>query len=205
MTGVKTFHRQFVALGHVGHHWQYLYSRRARWHGVSTKQIVFSQMFTVVASGTAGFMLDFSKENLTVLVGVLVMLPGIIDLAATITGSMCAKIHHHLDKKGVQQWVVVTNAVLFALLLGVLAGLIVGVVGGGIAAFIFGADFFKMILLTLLSMFLIGLVCYPFMAGFTLLVRRLGLNPDNIAGPVESSVVDIVAILIVAIVAAILS
>lgn len=189
------------ALHAHGLHWQFLYHRRAGWHGVSTRQIIASQVFTVFASVLAGLLLDITKENLVILVGTLIMLPGIIDLAATLTGVMCAKIHHQIDETDVPPWLVTVHAITFAILMSVLAGLIVGVVGGAIGAIFFAADFGKLIALTLLSMFFIGSICFPLMALFTLLVRRLGLNPDNISGPVESSVVDVVAILVVAIIA----
>ncbi|MGH7196425.1 MAG: SLC41A family transporter [Candidatus Saccharimonadales bacterium] len=179
-------------------HWHYLYRRHARWHGVSNKQIIISQIFTVVASVAAGLLLDITKEGLAVLVGGLLLLPGIIDLAASLTGAMSAKIHHRLDTTDVPAWLVVVNAVLFAMFVGILAGAMVGVAGGVIGVLFFGAAFSKMVLLAVVSMGIIGFISYPLMALFVLLLRRLGINPDNVAGPVENSVVDMVAIVVVA-------
>lgn len=185
----------------LNRHWRYLYHRRRRWHGVSTAQIVASQMFTVIASVAAGLLLDFNKETIAFLVGALLMMPGIIDLAASLTGVMCAKINHQIDTLNQSTWRVTLRAVGFALFVGATAGLIVGFVGGLLAMWLFGASLIKMVLLAVISMSIIGGISYPMMALFTLLVRRLNMNPDNISGPVESSVVDIIAILVIAIVA----
>ena len=184
-----------------GGYWQFLYRRRRQWHGVSTGQIVASQVFTVVASVAAGFLLDISKETLVYLAGTLLMLPGIIDLAASLTGAMCAKINHQIDATRAPVWVVVTQAVVFALFVGVVAGLLVGIVGGLLAMWLFGASMLKMIGLSVIAMALTGVLVYPLMGLLVVLIRRLNMNPDNIAGPVESSVVDIVAVLVVAMVA----
>lgn len=193
--------QQLGTLYQQGRHWRYLYSRRRRWHGVSTKQIIASQVFTVVASVIAGLILDVNKETIAYLVGALLMLPGIIDLAASLTGAMCAKINHQIDSTPVSPWIIVLHSVIFAMMVSLLAGVLVGGVGGLLAAWLFGASIVKMVLLTVVSMFIIGIICYPLMAMFTVLVRRLNMNPDNIAGPVESSVVDIVAIIVIALVA----
>lgn len=185
----------------LNRHWRYLYHRRRRWHGVSTTQIVVSQMFTVVASVAAGLLLDLSKETLAFLVGTLLMMPGIIDLAATLTGVMCTKINHQADTLNQPTWLVALRAVGFATFVGAAAGLLVGLAGGFLAMWLFDASLIKMVLLSVISMSIIGGICYPLMALFTLLVRKLNMNPDNISGPVESSVVDIVAILVIAVVA----
>lgn len=185
----------------LNRHWRYVYQRRRRWHGVSTGQIVASQIFTVVASVAAGLLLDLNKESIAFLVGALLMMPGIIDLAATLTGVMCTKINHQADTLNQPTWRVTVRAMGFAMFVGATAGFLVGLVGGALAMWLFDASFIKMVLLSVISMGIIGAICYPLMALFTLLIRRLNMNPDNISGPVESSVVDIVAILVIAVVA----
>lgn len=182
-------------------HWHYLYNRRLRWHGVSTKQIIASQLFTVIASVIAGVLFDMQKETVTLLAGALLMLPGIIDLAATLTGVLCAKINHQVDATKASTWFVVSHSVVYAFVVGLLSGVIVGVVGGLIGQWLFDASFEKMIALAAISMLLICIVCFPVMIVFTLLVRKLNMNPDNLSGPVESSVVDMVAIVVIASVA----
>ncbi len=192
---------QLHAVSRHNHHWHYVYKRRLRWHGVSTKQIIASQLFTVVASVYAGLLFDIQKESIVLLVGALMLLPGIIDLSATLTGVMCAKINHQIDAVKASTWFVISHAMVYAMIVGLCGGLLVGVVGGALGMWLFGASFEKMVLLSITSLLIIGLICYPVMALFTLLVRKLNMNPDNISGPVESSVVDIVAIIVIAFVA----
>lgn len=182
-------------------HWQYLYRRRLRWHGVSTKQIIASQLFTVAASVMAGLIFDMQKESLVLLAGALLLLPGIIDLAATLTGVLCAKINHQIDATSASTWFVISHAMMYALIVGLCSGVIVGAVGGLLGVFLFEASFVTLVELAVISMLLICSICYPVMALFTLVIRKLNMNPDNVSGPVESSVVDMVAIVVIALVA----
>lgn len=141
---------------------------------------------------------DIQKETLALLAGALLLLPGIIDLAATLTGVLCAKINHQIDATKTSTWFIVSHSLIYALVVGLLSGLIVGAVGGLVGHLLFDASFEKMVILAVVSMLFICVVCFPIMIIFTLLVRKLNMNPDNVSGPVESSIVDIVAILVIA-------
>lgn len=182
-------------------HWHYVYkNRRARkiTDNVSTWQIIAGQVFTVVASVFAGLILDIQKEHIGVLVGAFVLMPGIVDLSASLTGAMAAKINHHLDETPAHPISVVIHDVGFSLFVGAFAGLIVGLFGGVLAKLFFDGDIIKLSLLGVLSLSTVSLAGDPFIAGLTLVFKKLGMNPDDIVGPIQSSLIDMLAVIVIA-------
>lgn len=182
-------------------HWHYVYRhRRARRlvDDVNTWQIIAGQVFTVIASVFAGFILDFQKADIGLVIGAFVLLPGIVDLSASLTGAMAAKINHQIDVTPAHPAIVASHAVGFSLLIGLFAGTIVGLFGGIISSLLFDGDIWQLTMLGLFSMMTISLLGDPVIATLTVVVKKLGMNPDNIVGPIQSSMIDMLAIIVVA-------
>lgn len=178
------------------HHWHYIYRRRREVRGFSSGEIVIGQITAMSGSLLAGYLLELNKHTIALFAGAFLLLPGIIDLAASITGAMCAKINHRLemDKRTFR---VVEHSMLFALLLSITSGAVVGVVGGSIGQLFFDGNFLDIFLLALATLVTVGLIVYPIMAILTLLIRRTGADPDNIIGPLETGVTDALTVLVV--------
>jgi cation transporter-like permease len=182
-------------------HWHYVYRRRRARRltdDVNTWQIIAGQVFTVIASVFAGFILDFQKEDIGLVIGAFVLLPGIVDLSASLTGAMAAKINHQIDETPAHPAIVATHAVGFSLLIGLFAGTIVGLFGGVVSALLFDGDIWQLTMLGLLSMLTISAVGDPTIAVLTVLTKKIGMNPDNIVGPIQSSMIDMLAIVVIA-------
>lgn len=200
MTGPITKHIQDIRHGdRIHHHWHYVYKRHGKKVGnISSKQIMVGQIIALSGSLVAGFLLELNKEHIAVFAGALLLLPGIIDLSASITGAMCAKINHRLDSES-RVSKVVLSSVGFSFLLSVFSGAIVGVTGGLIGELFFGSTFWKILVLCVVAMVTVGLLVYPLMAGVTVLVKKMGFDPDNIVGPVETGISDALMVLVVSI------
>ena len=189
-------------------HWHFVYRRRrARLitDDVSTWQIIAGQVFTVVASVFAGLILDFQKENIGLLIGAFVVMPGIVDLSASLTGAMSAKINHHIDKTPAHPISIAIHDVGFAVFVGAFAGLIVGLFGGLLSEVFFEGDIWKLTVLGVSSMTTISVIGNPFIAVLTLIFKKANVNPDNIVGPIQSSLIDMLAVIVIATYARILS
>lgn len=180
---------------HHHHHWHYIYHRRKR-RAISAKQIAIGQIIALSGSLVAGLLLELNKHSLGMFVGAFLLLPGVIDLSASITGAMCAKINHRIAL-GQKISQVVTSSVAFALMMSVTAGLVVGIFGGVIGQVFFGANFGQLIALVAATMVGVGLVAYPSMALLTVAIRKAGADPDNIIGPVETGFTDMLTVLTV--------
>ena len=70
------------------------------------------------------------------------------------------------------------------------AGLIVGLTGGLIGELFFDSTFWKILVLCQSAMLFVGMVAYPIMGTATVLIKKSGLDPDNIIGPVETGFTD---------------
>lgn len=195
VTDVKVLNKQ------PHRHWHYVYRhRRARrlTDDVSTWQIVAGQVFTVIASLFAGYILDIQKETIGFIVGAFVLMPGIVDLSASLTGAMAAKINHQIDETPAHPLTVAVHAVVFSLFIGVFAGTIVGGFGAILGYIFFDADIWRLMALGIFSMATISVLTDPFIALLTVIFKQCKINPDNIVGPIQSSLVDMVAIMVIA-------
>jgi cation transporter-like permease len=177
-------------------HWHYVYKRRTQ-KPISWKEIALGQIIALSGSLVAGLLLDINKHTLSLFAGAFLLLPGVIDLAASITGAMCAKINHRLETSD-QTWRIVRGSVAFALLLSLMSGLVVGVSGGIIGTFFFDASFWQICGLCVATMVAVGLVTYPIMSTLTVVIRRTGVDPDNVIGPVETGFTDMLTVTMVA-------
>jgi cation transporter-like permease len=176
-------------------HWHYIYKRRS-YQPISWREIALGQIIALSGSLIAGLLLELNKHTLSLFVGAFLLLPGVIDLAASITGAMCAKINHRLETSN-ETLRIVEGSVLFALMLSVTAGLVVGITGGLIGELFFASSFWKICLLGVTTMIGVGVITYPLMSLLTLFIRRLNVDPDNIIGPVETGFTDMLTVIMV--------
>lgn len=179
-------------------HWHYLYERRkrrVRSMGISSKQMAWSQVFSLVGSIVAGVLLESNKEVLIALAGVFVILPGVFDLDGTLGAVLSAKINHRLEKLGESTVNVLVSSILFAWLIAVLAGLVVAGVGAGIAALFFSANFLNIFQVGFGAILLSAIIGFPIIGALSIFFIKRGMNPDDVVGPIESSIFDILTVI----------
>ncbi len=176
-------------------HWHHVYRRRRR-RALATnpKQIAIGQMVSLVGAVTAGYHLDNNKVALAMIVGTFVVLPGILDLNGSLGGALSAKINHRLEDPSAKTWRVVARSISFAFLIALLAGMVVGAAGGFIAKLFFDANWLTIFRLSLGAIMLGAVVGFPLIGILTLILRRAGINPDDVMGPIETSFFDFLAV-----------
>lgn len=180
---------------HQHRHWHHVYKkRRRRALGINSKQIAVGQMISLFGAVMAGFHLDNNKTALAAIVGAFVILPGILDLNGSLGGALSAKINHRLENLAANPWRILARSVAFSLLIAVLAGMVVGTIGAGLASTFFDADFTTIFKLSLGAILLGAAIGFPLVALFTVGLRTLGVNPDDVMGPIESSFFDFLAV-----------
>lgn len=179
-------------------HWHYIYSLRKKRSNSEPQQIIAGQIFTVIVSIGAGLALDNYKVPIAALAGALLVMPGIVDLSASIAGALGAKVNHRLEL-GQKTISVIINSLAFALFLVVTTGAIVGSFGALIGSIFFDVSWLNIVLLSVISTTVVGVVVFPIVALLVVFLRRMQLNPDNLVGPIQSSIVDVVAVLAIAV------
>lgn len=190
------------ALPHHTKHWHYLYKkRRRRALGINAKQMAWGQIFSVIGSVIAGLLLESNKVTLAALAGAFVILPGVFDLSGTMGAVLSAKINHRLEDPAAKQLRILISNVLLSLAVTLTAGLLLAAVGASLAIIFFEASFWQVFVLAEASIFLSTLVGFPLVGGLSVLFRRLNINPDDVVGPIESTIFDILTVLTLALVA----
>lgn len=179
-------------------HWHYIYKRRRRLNGVSTRQILVGQIIALMGSLTAGYLLELNKDTLLLFASSYLLLPGLIDLSASITGVVCAKINHRLEL-GEKTSTVLFGSDGFGLVSAVFSGLIVGVTGGILGEIFFETTFWQILLLTAFVMPIVSIIIFPVVNVLLLFLRKMGYNPDNIIGPIETGLTDALTVFVVTI------
>ncbi len=179
-----------------GRHWKHIYVRnRRRALGINSKQMAWSQVISLLGSVVAGVLLETNKETLALLVGAFVVLPGVFDLDGSIGAALSAKINHKLEKDGESSMSVLIKSTLSAMMIAALAGLIVAGVGAAIAVWLFGANFGQVFWLAENAILLSALIGFPLIGTLAVIFRHFKVNPDDVVGPIESSVFDILTII----------
>lgn len=184
-------------------HWHYLYERRRRRvHalGINAKQMAWSQVFSLVGSIIAGVLLESNKATLALLAGTFVVLPGVFDLDGSLGATLSAKINHRLENSGEKAMKAFIGSVAFAMLIAVLSGVIVAGVGAAVATIFFDAIFVKIFLVAFGAIVLSAAIGFPLIGGMSIFFRKRNMNPDDVVGPIESSVFDILTVVTIALV-----
>lgn len=179
---------------HHKQHWHYLFHRRRMGVGISAKQMATSQVFSLIGSIIAGVLLDINKETLVMIAGTFVILPGVFDLDGSIGAALSAKINHKLNETD-QARQVILSSIWFSLRLCVVAGVLVGLVGGLISEIFFDSEFWKIFVIGWGAIMLSGIIGFPLIAIMSYLFKRKNINPDDVVGPIESSVFDILTVI----------
>lgn len=172
---------------------------------INPRQMAIGQFISLIGAVIAGLTLDINKETIAAFAGAFVVLPGVFDLSGSLGASLSAKINHRLENKQSSTFRVFISSLLFTYMIALLAGIIVALVGASISALLFSADFMKVFLLTEISIALCCLIGMPLIGALSIILRRYNINPDDVVGPIESSVTDILSVILLSFVARLLS
>lgn len=185
-----------ISRHHHLRHWHHVYRHhRRRSFDINAKHMSIGQIASLIGAIVAGVLLDMNKETLAIFTGAFVILPGVFDLTCSLGASLSAKIYHRQEDSEASLWRIFLATLFFTLAIAALAGLIVAGLGALIADLFFGADFRHVFILAELSIILCCLVAFPSIGLLSMLFIKLNISPDNVIGPIESSIYDILTIL----------
>jgi cation transporter-like permease len=161
----------------------------------------YAQIISLIGSIIAGVLLDANKTTLAAFAGAFVILPGVFDMSGSLGASLSAKINHRLEEARASTWRIFSASTLFTFTIAVFAGALVSLLGAGIASLFFDASWWRVFLLSELAIISCSVFGFPFIGLLCIVLRKIGLNPDDIVGPIESSVFDILTVLSLGIIA----
>lgn len=190
---------QYTQMNEVLKHWPHLYRRRReRALGINGKQIAYGQVIAIVSAIAVGFVLEHYTIDIAALAGAFVVLPAVFDLSSSLGAALGARVNHGLESEQSSRRVLL-HAVGTAALHLILTGVLVSAAGAGVAAIFFDAVFAEIFWLGLSAMFISGVVGFPIIALLSVFFRRRNINPDDVVGPIETSLFYLLAVLTIGI------
>jgi len=177
-------------------HWHYLRRRRTRRKAHTSKEIFYGQIISLIGATASGLVLEANKNKIAALVGAYLILPGVFDLSGSVAGAMGARLNHIIDKHGSKKSLLI-RVLSGSLLLVSVSAVFLALFSAVVATIFFGADLYKIFLVTSGSVVLSSCIGMPLVALATILTKKDGMDPDNFIGPIESSIFDVLSILFV--------
>ncbi len=186
-------------------HWRTIVEQKRRQHDVSTKQIIWGQLFTIVVVATVSVLVEQNRESLLLVGSTLILYPSLVDLMASNSAVLAASVHHDIDSEEHSHVWFIFRAVSRSILITTIACGFVGCLAGIMGALIFGADFMQTLRLSMFAGALTGLLGLPLVMVVTLIARRLRTNPDDVIPPFENTVFNVLVLLMIGVVSRVLT
>jgi mgtE-like transporter len=180
----------------VNRHWYYLYRRRrVRRHHSTSREILAGQMLSLAGSLEAGYFLEIGKEHIAFVAGAFLILPGIFDLGGSIAGALAAKLAHRLEQSKRPVHHILLSTIGFSLAVAFVSSIFLGLFGAALATWLFDANFIEILLITIVASTIVASIGFPLIGLATIRVYRTGIDPDNVIGPIETSLFDSLTII----------
>jgi len=162
------------------------------------KEILSSQMVSIAGGLIAGTLLAIYTDKLFIIPGMLILLPGFLEMRGNISGSLAARLTSGMFLKVVKKNKINTKIVrgnIFAsFFLAIIISLLLGIFAFLFNMWIFHIIMPKIILIPLIAGILANIIEIPITILATFYIFRKGHDPDNIMGPFVTSSGDIVSV-----------
>ncbi|MBI4175996.1 MAG: magnesium transporter [Candidatus Aenigmarchaeota archaeon] len=184
-------------------------ARSRRWHRrphgskVSSRsdfrEILFAEIISVTGGLFAGFLLALTTDRFYLIPGLLILIPGFLEMRGSISGSLAARLSSGMilgaTKPEFAHNRIMKGNVIAAILLALAVSLMLGVIAFGLSWLVFGKAIISIILISVLAGLLSNIIEIPVTIATTFWLFRKGYDPNNIMGPYVTTVGDIVSIL----------
>ncbi len=163
------------------------------------KEILTSQIVSIIGGIIAGTVLAVYTDKILLIPGMLILLPGFLEMRGNISGTFASRLSSGLflgviNPKKMHTKLVRGN-VLASLLLAILVSLVLGVVAYFFSLLVFDVSTPKIILIPVFAGVLASLVEIPITLLATFFLFRKGHDPNNIMGPFVTSTGDVTSVL----------
>ena len=172
------------------------------------KEIFTSQLVSVFGGMVAGTILAIYTDKILLIPGMLILLPGFLEMRGNISGSFASRLSAGLFlgfiKPSLRKTRILKGNLQASFFLAILVSLILGVIAFIFNYFIIGLITPKIILLPLIAGIIANAIEIPLTLIATFYLFRKGHDPNNFMGPFVTSTGDITSIVALLIALAIL-
>jgi len=163
------------------------------------KEIFSFQIISLIGGMISGTILAVYTDNILLIPGMLILLPGFLEMRGNISGSLAARLTSGLflgivNPKKIKSKIVKGN-VIASFLLVLLISFILGLIAFLFNYFAFSIYTPNLILIALIAGVIANIIEIPISLFFTFYFFRKGHDPNNIMGPFVTTTGDITSIL----------
>jgi mgtE-like transporter len=172
------------------------------------KEILSFQIVSIIGGLIAGTVLAVYLDKLLLIPGMFILIPGILEMRGNISGPFTSRISSGLFLKVIKPFdlrtkIIKGNLVSSFLLTGVVS-VFLGLLAFLLTFVVFNQSAPQLVLIALIAGILANVVEIPIALFLTFFLFKKGHDPNNIMGPVITSVGDILGILALLIAAVII-
>ena len=164
----------------------------------SFKEIFSSQIVSVFGGLIAGTILAFYTDNILLIPGMLILLPGFLEMRGNISGSFASRLSAGLFlgfiKPSLRKTRILKGNLQASFFLAILVSLLLGLMAFIFNYIILGIMTPKIILLPLIAGIIANAVEIPLALIMTFYLFKKGHDPNNFMGPFVTSTGDITSI-----------
>ena len=176
------------------HHW------KARAHiGKEFREIFTAEILSVTGGLLAGTILAIKIDEILLIPGLLILLPGFLEMRGNISGALAARIGTALDLKQISSKGdssdFVRQNILATFIEAIIVSLSLAAVAYAVTYFIFGTATLKIFLIAIIAALLANVIEGILTTKATFWLYRRGHDPNNVMGPYVTTTGDIVSIL----------
>ncbi len=172
------------------------------------REIFTSEMVSLLGGLFAGTMLAIYTDKLLLIPGMLLLLPGFLEMRGNISGTLASRLSSGLFldviKPNRPSRRIVRGNLLASFFLAIVASLALGIIGFVFNYFVLGVFYPRIILLPLIAGIIANAIEIALTFSATFYFFRKGHDPNNIMGPFITTTGDISSILSLLIVIAII-
>jgi mgtE-like transporter len=162
------------------------------------REILTAELLSVSGGLVAGTMLSFAVNKIYLIPGLLILLPGFLEMRGNISGSLSARLSAGLllgvIKPKIRSSKIINGNIIASFVLVVILSLFLGIVAYATSYYFFGVYSLKIILVSIVAGMLSNLVEIPLTVATTFWLFSKGHDPNNVMGPYITTTGDIISI-----------
>lgn len=163
------------------------------------KEISAGQFLSITGGLIAGILLAYLKEELLLVPGLLVLIPGFLEMRGSISGSLSSRLSSalhigHITPK-TENTPFLRENILAAFTLSLTTSIMLGLVSISATYIYFGVFYAKLILIALIAAIISNIILIPSTVYLCFWLFRKGHDPDNVMGPYVTTMGDVVSML----------
>lgn len=163
------------------------------------KEISAGQFFSITGGLIAGILLAYLGDEVMLIPGLLILIPGFLEMRGNISGSLSSRLssalHMGYVKPELRYSKFMKSNILASFMLGIVASVAIGAISLAVTIFYFHVFYIKIVYISLIAAIISNMILIPLTVITCFWLFRKGHDPDNIMGPYVTTVGDIASMI----------